>query len=441
MSEAVADFRSSIAYLDDLYRTPHLPAAQVGLTRAATLLRGLGDPHREFRSVHVAGSTGKGSTTSMMGAVLQRAGYRTGIFRSPHLESYTERITVDGRDITEAEWEGAFDRVRPIVDAMRENRIPGYDMGRPTLFEVLFAMACLFFAEQGVEWAAVETGLGGRLDATNLLQSDVAAVTNVSLEHTHILGSTVEAIASEKAAIIKQGASAVTAAQGSALDVVRQRADEVGAPLLVVGEDIRVQSGAPGGALVLRHGSDELRVMLPLAGAHQALNAAVAFGAVESLRSRGIPLAVGAVREALETVRVPGRLERFEDPRDVILDGAHSPAAAEALAAALRDLPPACTVLVFAAMEDKDVEAMASSLAPLVDRVVVTRVPGTGRAASLERLSGAFTRLGRRVLEAESASEAVELARSLTPSGGRIVIAGSMYLVGALRPTFAGVQV
>jgi dihydrofolate synthase/folylpolyglutamate synthase len=441
VSEASADFRSSVAYLDDLYRTAHLPAAQVGLTRAATLLRGLGDPHRTFRSVHVAGSTGKGSTTSMIGAVLQCAGYRTGIFRSPHLESYTERITVDGRDITEAEWAGTFNQVRPVVDAMRENRMPGYDLGRPTLFEVLFAMACLYFAERGVEWAAVETGLGGRLDATNLLQSDVAAVTNISLEHTHILGATVEAIAREKAAIIKQGANAVTAAEGRALDVIRQRAEEVGAPLLVVGEDIRVQHGASGGAVVLRYGSDDLRVMLPLAGAHQALNAAVAFGAIESLRSRGVSLPVGTVREALETVRIPGRLERFEGTQDVILDGAHSPAAAEALAAALRDLPPARTVLVFAAMEDKDVDAMAAPLAPLVDRVVVTRVPGTGRTASLERLRGAFTRLGRQVLEAESASEALELARSLAPSGGRIVIAGSMYLVGALRPAFAGVPV
>jgi len=224
-------YTESIEALDALYHGPIMPATEVGLRRVQYLLRRLGDPQNTFRSIHVAGSSGKGSTTSMIGSILQAAGFRTGYFRSPHLYDYTERINVDGVDIPRAHWVRHLDRVWPIVQDMRDDALPDYDLGRPSFFEVMFVLMALHFDESGVEWAAVETGLGGRLDATNSLLPDVAVVTDISLEHTRVLGNTVAAIATEKAAIIKPRTNAVTAARDpEALAVIEARARAVAAP-------------------------------------------------------------------------------------------------------------------------------------------------------------------------------------------------------------------
>jgi dihydrofolate synthase/folylpolyglutamate synthase len=380
----------------------------------------------------------------MIAEMLGCAGFVTGAFRSPHLVSYRERMTVGNGEISEGEWLWAFDLVRPVVEGMRAGFLPGYDLGRPTLFEVLFAMACLHFARRGVEWAAIETGLGGRLDATNLLQSDVAAVTNVSLEHTQILGTSIGAIAREKAAIIKSGAHAVTACQGEALQVIETRAQAAGAPLLVVGRDIAIDTLARSSdsqLLVLAGGGRRVGVKLPLGGAHQALNAAVAFGVGLSLAERGISISDDAIREGLEQVRVPGRWERVPGTPEVILDGAHNPAGISALAATLTELPPAPTTLIFAAMDDKDLDSMTAVIAPLVDRVVVTSVPDSERAADPSRLRNAFARANVSSVPASTPEAAWQAAQALTPPEGRVIIAGSMYLVGALRPLIMEVHV
>jgi dihydrofolate synthase/folylpolyglutamate synthase len=440
-------YLSSIEYLESLYRTPHVPAERAELRRAQTLLDRLGSPHLAFRSVHVAGSTGKGSTTSMVGSILRAGGHTTGLFRSPHLSTYRERIAIGDALISEDCWTDIFGRVVPVVEAMRRSELPGYELGRPTLFEVLFAMACLYFQREGVEWAAMETGLGGRLDATNLLQSDVAVITNISLEHTQILGSSIGEIAREKAAIIKTGSTSVAGStKPDALRVIEDRARGVGSRLLTLGRDVQVEMCSPHGQFAsqrirLLHGAQAVDVDLPLAGAHQATNAGVAWGAAVALRERGVCLEDGAVQEGLRDVRVPGRLEVFPGEPDVVLDGAHNPAGVEALASALAAAPPRPTTLLFGAMDDKDVESMAAIIAPAVAKVVLCPVPGTHRAASIARLGRAFELVGHQAEMAETIEQGLGRARDITPSDGRIVIAGSLYIVGALRPIMAQVAV
>lgn len=433
-------YDESIDYLENLYRQPFVPASRAGLTRARTLLRRLGDPHNAFAAVHVAGSTGKGSTTTMIGSILQEAGFRTGFFRSPHLVTYRERISVNRHDIPADTWATYCAEIIPIAEAMRLGTIDGYDLGRPTLFEILFALAALHFAASGVEWAAVETGLGGRLDATNLLRSDIAVLTNVSLEHTRVLGPTIAAIAAEKAAIIKAGSRAVsTVADPEGSAVVERRASDVGAPLLRLNHEI-VQI-ADGAEVTLRGGEWNVRTILALQGPHQAANAAAAFGAAVALRQSGISLTPEQVALGLSHAQLAGRYELVPGTPEIILDGAHNAAGMSALADTLEAEGRAGIVLLFAAMDDKDVEKMVASIARLVADVTVTRVPNTGRSADPERIRSAFERVDIPVRVVDDPSNAVECALQLAGPDRALVVAGSLYLVGLARQALAGAAV
>jgi dihydrofolate synthase / folylpolyglutamate synthase len=431
-------FEDSIRSLEDFYRQPLVPAARAGLRRAAVLLDRLGNPHRCFRSIHVTGSTGKGSTTSMIGSILEQAGFRTGYFRSPHLESYRERIAVNGADITSDEWVRLFSRVWPVVEAMHSCTLDDYQLGRPALFEVLFALMSLQFADKGVEWAAVEAGLGGRLDATNLLQSDVAVITNVSLEHTQVLGDTIGAIAAEKAAIIKPDGRAVTAAADPvALEVIETRASELGVPLLKIGQDIQVRvtrDSLVGQDLTFTYGDRPLDVQLHVAGAFQATNAATAFGACRALRYAGIEVGDDTVTRGLEAAVLPGRFEIVSHHPLIILDGAHNPAAARALRSAVEHLLPNLQkTVVFAAMADKDLVGIAKELGPVADRLILTRVPDAHRAASIEMLLGAFGPYTGRLSTQEAPEQALNRALNEMDASSALIVTGSMYLVGYAR--------
>ncbi|HEX6510039.1 MAG TPA: Mur ligase family protein [Chloroflexota bacterium] len=437
MTEA-STFQETIDWLDSLYHRPFLPAAEVGLRRASFLLERFGSPQRSFRSVHVAGTTGKGSTTTMIGSILQATGARTGYFRSPHLHSYRERIAVDGVDIDESSWVRCLDRIMPVAESMEAGEYSQYDLGRPTLFEALFAAAALHFRDQGVEWAAVETGMGGRLDATNTLVSDVAVITNVSLEHTRVLGNTVEAIAGEKAAIIKPESECVTAARDpAALGVITERASMQSAHLRVVGKDVRwrvQRRGHWGQALCLQEGARSLDVELGLAGDFQALNAATAFGTALALRDRRVRIDDAAIAAGLGSARVPGRFEIISDNPTVVLDGAHNPAGMHELCRSLDlFLPGRRIVLVVAAMSDKDINTMASEWKGSNGKVIVTRVPETDRAAPTTRIAAAFHPCSDDVRVIDDTRQALTAGLRLSEDGGVLVIAGSLYLVGWAR--------
>jgi dihydrofolate synthase / folylpolyglutamate synthase len=430
-------FDETIAYLDDLAHEAIVPAAQTGLRRIELLLNELGHPERSFRSVHVTGSCGKGSTTTMIGSVLEAAGFRTGYFRSPHLESYRERIAVDGKDIAEEGWCRCFERVHPLVEQMRANAAGAYSYGRPSFSEILFAMACLHFRETGIEWAAVETGLGGRLDATNTLHPDVAAITNVNLEHTQILGESIREIAVEKAAIIKPSVHAVTASRDTeALHVIENRARAVGAKLLRLGDDVTVSvrhQGLTAQRIEFLCFGESLGATLPVAGGFQAQNAGVAVACAVALQELGIEISSQAIVEGLERVEIPGRMEVVNQNPLIILDGAHNSTETAALGRALDELLPGQPLtLLFASMSDKDLERMARELGPRADSVFLTINPGTERAADLRMLTSHFERHAPSVTAVVDPFDALREAVTATVRGA-LVICGSLYLVGALR--------
>jgi dihydrofolate synthase/folylpolyglutamate synthase len=419
---------------------------RLGLGRVRALLGALGDPQLAIRGALVAGTNGKGSVIALAGAALRAAGYRVGETPKPHLVTYRERIVVDGVPITPGDFARHVAATLPVAEAVARR------LGPPTEFELLTAVMFRHFAEARPDVALVEVGLGGRLDATHAWDGGVAVVTNVALDHMDRLGDTIPAIAHEKAAIIERGDRAVTGATGDALVVVRRRAARVGAPLTVV-------PPAP----VLGWSRDALTVELPrlgateigLRGRHQAWNAAVADAVLDALGQAGIAeVAPEARRRGYAAARWPGRLELVElalpgaaTPREVLLDGAHNPAGAAALAEALDDLrphlaggrdpePPPIAV-VWASMADKDVAgtvAAVATCASLRGATIVCTTVGAARSLSPADLAAAWRRAaiaGARVVTAPDPTTA--LATALDTTAGPVVVAGSLYLVGAVR--------
>ncbi|HEU0237250.1 MAG TPA: Mur ligase family protein [Candidatus Limnocylindrales bacterium] len=414
---------------------------RLGLGRTRALLRELGNPQIGLRGALVAGTNGKGSVLALAGAALRAAGYRVGETPKPHLVSYRERLVIDGRPIDPASFARLIGEVVPIADRLSGRHGPA------TEFELLTAAIFRWFAAQSIDVALVEVGLGGRLDATHAWDGGVAAVTNVDLDHTDRLGPTVEAIAREKAAIIERGDLAVTGADGPALAVIRRRASRVGAPL-------RVVSPAP----LTGWDRDGIEVVLPrlgrtrvgLRGRHQAANVAVADAVLDALGEAGIAHAGAAARRTgYATARWPGRLDLIEvDGREVLLDGAHNPAGAGALATALddlrpflaggRDIDPPPLTLIAASMSDKDVDGVVRALAtsPHVRsaRVVCTAVDDP-RALAATDLAASWQAAGAVPAEhvTAEADPKAALDRALAHAPGPVVVAGSLYLVGLAR--------
>ncbi len=441
---------------------------RLGLGRVRALLRELGNPETAVRGALVAGTNGKGSVIALAGSALRAAGYRVGETPKPHLVTYRERIVVDGRPIAAADFARLVDEVLPIADRISRR------LGPPTEFELLTALMFRHFAEARLDVALVEVGLGGRLDATNAWDGGVAVLTNVGLDHTDRLGTTIEAIAREKSAIVKRGDVAATGASGEALAILRRRCARMGVPLAV----------APPAPL-LTWNRDALTVDLPrlgptevaLRGRHQAANAAVADALLDSLEAAGIAtVPADARRRGYATARWAGRLELVTVPageghaqiergtspergtpgpgtpgtapgREVLLDGAHNPDGAAALATALDDLRPHLEAgpltLVWASMADKDVdgtlhaaaaaEALRGATPAEAPAIVCTTIPDLPRALPAEDLAARWRAVlpQARVVTAQDPAAALDAA--LRESRGPVVVAGSLYLVGAAR--------
>ncbi len=400
-----------------------------GLDRVRALLEETGLPTPGTRAVLVAGTNGKGSVARLLADALTAAGRRTGSFFSPHLERVGERARVDGEESTTEEMEVAVAAVRPAAERLG-----------CTFFEVVTAAALHRFREEGAGWAVMEVGLGGRFDATNALEPVLSVVTGVSLDHRAVLGDTVEAIAREKAGVLRPGVPAVTGATGAALATVEAEASRLGAPLLALGRDFEVAAesvGWDGTAVRVSGGVAGLPLGLrsPLVGAHQARNIAVA--AVSAL---ALGVSGEAVRAAFARTTWPGRLERVAADRAWVLDGAHNPEAAAALAAALDDLGEEPAALIVGVSRDKD---LAGVLAPLVGRapvVVAARASSSPRATPPDELAAAARRAGAAgdVREVDDAAGALRLARELTRPGDTVLVAGSLFLVGEVRSLLRG---
>lgn len=412
--------------LEDLLTSRPLEAVEWGLDRTREMLAALGDPQRSFRSVHVGGTNGKGSAAAMVASVLQAEGFATGLYTSPELRDIRDRYRVDGRPLPAGLLDACAARVAPLARA-----------SGATFFEAATVLAFLAFREAGVEWAAVEVGLGGRLDATNVLRPEACAVTGVALDHTGYLGDALEDVAVEKAGILKSGVPcALGPLPDRLLAVFRRRAEEVGAPLRVVGRDARIGEvavDADGTSFTYtsaaRPGGERLRVPLP--GTHQARNAGVALLALESLPA---PPSSDAIREGLAGLRWRGRFEilRREDG-DWILDAGHNPSSAAAVAATLDEVGPRRPlVLVLSVLRDKPWREMLETLEPHAASTVLTVAPSSpgGRVWDPELAGRAAAGVAAVVADFD---EALTHARELAGEG-TVLVTGSCYAVGdALR--------
>jgi dihydrofolate synthase/folylpolyglutamate synthase len=406
---------------------------RLGLGRTRALLRELGDPQRSIRGALVAGTNGKGSVLALAGSVLRAAGLKVGETPKPHLVTYRERMQIGGRPVD------ADTFAKLVGDALTAaDRIPRR-LGDPTEFELLTAMVFRWFADERVDLALVEVGLGGRLDATHVWDGGVAAITNVDLDHTDQLGTTIPAIAREKAAIIERGDLAVTGASGEGLAVVRRRARRLGVPLTIV-EPAAVVGLSRDGIDVVLAGLGTTRV--GLRGRHQAANVAVADAILDALERAGIALSPDAARrEGYATAQWPGRLELIEvGGREVLLDGAHNPAGAAALAVALDDLRPFLApgpiTLVTASMADKDVDGVAAALLrsrTLAGAHIVATQLDNPRALAAATLAARWRMAGSGIKVTVEPDADAALSAALDAATGPIVVAGSLYLVGLAR--------
>jgi dihydrofolate synthase / folylpolyglutamate synthase len=425
------DYSQSVNYL---YSLGHeLLAAKFGLENITHLLDRLGRPDRFFKSVIIAGTNGKGSVASMIDAIGRASGLRTGLYTSPHLMRIEERIKVVGRAIPSTDFARIATDVRGISEALVTE---GTLLSVPTFFEQLTAIALEHFRRASIDLAVLEVGMGGRLDATNAVDCVAAVISSIDFDHQDYLGNTIQEIAAEKAAIIKPGMKVVIGrqARSEASDVLMRKCLETNVLPAFSNEPARVTL-SDHGRLAFDYessSSNYSKIMLGLRGRHQAENAAAAIEAAEALNSVGLKMPREAVIRGLREVEWPGRLELIEESPPVLLDGAHNPAGARSLRTYLDEFWSRPITLIFAAMNDKDIEGMASALFPGVDHVVLTRVDDP-RAANVTRMSRAVLGSSRSAIPTETVAHALVTARGLTPPDGLICVAGSLFLVGEVK--------
>jgi len=420
-------YQESLDYLTSLGRF----GIKLGLERTEALLHELGDPQDLFEGVLVAGTNGKGSVCAMVASVLQAAGYRVGLMPKPHLISYTERIQVDQRPIAEDDFAALLTELQPSI-----NKVAA-DLGPPTEFEILTSAALFYFARAGIDLLVCEVGLGGRLDSTNVLDLGVSVITNIALDHTQYLGSTLEAIAAEKAGILKPDSIAITGAEPPALAVIEAAAQQQEIPLLRLGREIELvatdKEWAGVQATVTTPASTYRDLRIPLLGLHQADNAALAVAAIDALRSRGWEISDGAMRDGLARTRWPGRLEVLDRNPIVLVDGAHNPAGLERSLATVQKLAKdRPLVIVFGAMKDKDLPSMLAQLRATGAAVIFSAIDWH-RAAAPGDLAKQF---GTPADVADSSTEALDRARERATSSGMVLVCGSLYLVGEVAARY-----
>jgi dihydrofolate synthase/folylpolyglutamate synthase len=416
----------------ELYQKAGQPRRKFSLDEIRVLLEELGNPHLKFPAILIAGTNGKGSTAATLASILSAAGIRTGLFTSPHLERPNERIQIDRIEIADDDFARHFFRVHDVGQQLvLAGRLPQL----PSFFEILTAQAFLYFAEAGAEIAVLEVGMGGRLDATNIVDPLFSVITDISMDHMEWLGPTISTIAREKAGIMRRNGTLITLPQHAEANQVL---GEVATELDVHG--INAARYMPGlgdevGAYMVEALGAQIEVDSPLKGAHQHRNLALAIAAAVELTERhGFPVTAAAIAEGIKQTRWPARFERVSSGGvEWILDVAHNPAGAWALRAGLRSQlgERGAKVLVFGCLRDKPVAEMAQILFPLFEQVILAPIRSS-RAASVDELMSAARATGTKAVVAESVSDALKTAAELA-AGGPVVVSGSVYLVGEAR--------
>lgn len=422
------NFAESVSYLYSLGN--EVLTMKLGLETVRVLANALDNPQRTYPAIHIAGTNGKGSTAAMTEAILRAAGFHVGLYTSPHLISITERIRVDGSEIHEND----FARLATAVRQSSETLVAeGKLAASPTYFEQVTMIGFLHFAEREVDLAVLEVGMGGRLDATNICQPAVTAITPIGFDHQKYLGNTLAAIAGEKAGIIKPNVPVVVAPQPyEAMQTIVARAEELSAPLVsVAGESFYAEPNA--GQYRLRYRTYD--VQLNLRGRHQAENAMTAILIAEQLRQLGWKIDQQTIEEGLSKANWPGRLQLIESPKfsvQLLVDGAHNPSGAETLRNFLDEhYAGAPITLIFGAMADKAAIEMAKLLFPIARHVILTQVENP-RAASPQSIAEQTITLRQDSICSETLAEALLEAMRITPANGLIVVCGSLYLAGEL---------
>jgi dihydrofolate synthase/folylpolyglutamate synthase len=406
------------------------------LDRMHRLVGELGNPHRKLLTVHVAGTKGKGSTCTMLAAMLEACGLKVGLYTSPHVCDIRERIVINGGKITQAGLAKLISRVEPIIEKMAPDK--------PTFFEIFTAIAFKYFADEAVDLAVIETGLGGRLDSTNILTPAVCGLTSISMDHMHQLGHTIGAIAQEKAGILKADIPAISCPQTpEAKRVLRKVAKAVGAPLVFTGEEVefsyRVESSRKDGChtriCLTTPRSKFEHLVVPLWGEHQALNCGLALAMFDQLKLRGLELDDAKAIEGLSKVRLSGRMEIIsQDPR-ILVDGAHNAASVQALMRAIgQHIPYDSMVMVFGCAADKDIQGIMDQVSTGADKVIFTRAANNLRACRPEDLAEIYAeRSGREAQVCQTLTEALRVAACAASREDLVCVCGSFYLVGEAK--------
>jgi dihydrofolate synthase / folylpolyglutamate synthase len=445
-SSSVNTFGRAIRYLGSLsdyerLRIVRYTSQNFDLDRMRALLKKLGNPQDQFKTVHVAGTKGKGSTCAMVAAMLQASGYKVGLYTSPHLTDIRERIQISGEMIPTADFARLVRLVEPIVAKSKPT---------PTYFDVLTAVAFKYFAEEKVDIAIIETGLGGRLDSTNVVKPEVTAITSISKDHMAQLGNTLGKIATEKGGIFKHNVPALSVLQDPEAEAALKKcAEAVGAPLEIVGKQIefsyRFESSRMLGphnrvCLTTAHTKFE-HLAVPLVGEHQAINCGLALSIIDKLKGRGFQISDMKAMEGLNKLVMPGRMEQISTNPRVIVDGAHNAASVDAFMRAIgQHVPYDSMVLIFGCCSDKDVTGMLEKVAGGADKVIFTKVDNI-RTADPNELAAQYTELyGKMAQVAGSLEEALAIANRAVTKEDLVCITGSFYLVGEAKKYFAAKQ-
>jgi dihydrofolate synthase/folylpolyglutamate synthase len=433
-------YEESLRYLLTLGRELASPqqarVAKFDLLNITALCERLGQPQTKFESVHIAGTNGKGSTAAMLDSILRAAGLRTGLYTSPHLERINERIRLDGKDISDADFAATFTRLHAIIE---ELLAAGKLAAHPTFFECITAMAFEYFASAGAQFAVCEVGMGGRLDATNILVPEVAIITQIDFDHENYLGHSIEEIAGEKAGIIKPGARVVSAAEHLvARVVIRRRAAEQSAFLVEIENEFRIenvtsQRGCLSFTAIANDTGVRIPIALPFPGRFQVRNALTALAAARMLAERGAPISDDSIARGIASTEWPGRLERISEQPEIYLDGTHNPAGAREIAAFWETYLPGRNIyVVYGALRDKAVDEIAGLLFPRASAVILTS-PAQPRAISAPVLAEMTGHLAQRTVTIADPVLAFERALELASPEDVIFVTGSLYLVGDLR--------
>ena len=441
---AIKTFSSAVSYLleqtdFERMRVVKYDETTFKLDRMRTLLAAIGNPQDKVPLVHVAGTVGKGSTVAMLSSMLRGNGYTVGEYTSPHLTDIRERIVVNSEMVDE---ETFTVLLKEVVDAANKENLT------PTFFELITAVAFKQFADQAIDIAIIETGLGGRLDSTNVITPLVTLITKIDLDHTNILGSTVEEIAREKAGIFKSSVPAISAHQTPEItEILKACAEETKTEVRVIANDIEFSARFGGGAdgkqqtriCVITEESQYMHIPVPLRGEHQATNCALAISAVDQLKKFGFTFEDLALYNSLAETKIAGRMEVVWQRPQIIVDGAHNPIALQTLIKSIgAHIPYDSMVCVFGCCQDKDVTGMLNKIALGADKIIFTKAKGNPRAAEPKQLQKQFAEISGKMTQiAETLPEALEIAAQAASREDLICVTGSFYLVGDTKKHLA----